>query len=162
MADWANFFVAEVGASAALAGLVAVAISINLQRILSFPQLPGRAAETLYLLVGVLVLTSVGLIPGQPDWLFGTETLVIGLVMFGRPISLQRNPNANVNAKEQPRFWRFSRAATTAAASLPIVLAGVLILAGSPAGLYLIAVGAILSLLAGVINAWVLLVEILR
>ena len=40
-ADWANFFVAEVGASAALSGLVVVAISINLSRILFFPQLPG-------------------------------------------------------------------------------------------------------------------------
>lgn len=54
-AGWANFFVAEVGASAALSGLVIVAISINLQRILSFPQLPGRAAEMLILLVGALL-----------------------------------------------------------------------------------------------------------
>jgi hypothetical protein len=39
---WANFFVAEVGAAAAPSGLIIVAISINLQRILSFPQLPDR------------------------------------------------------------------------------------------------------------------------
>jgi hypothetical protein len=32
--DWANFLFAEVGASAALTGLVAVAISINLSRFL--------------------------------------------------------------------------------------------------------------------------------
>jgi len=41
LAEWANFFVAEVGASAALAGLVVVATSINLSRILLFPQLPA-------------------------------------------------------------------------------------------------------------------------
>jgi hypothetical protein len=53
-AAWASFFVAEVGAAAALNGLVIVAISINIQRILSFPQLPGRAAEMLIMLVGAL------------------------------------------------------------------------------------------------------------
>jgi hypothetical protein len=36
-ADWQSFFSAEVGGSAALAGLVAVAVSINLSRILAFP-----------------------------------------------------------------------------------------------------------------------------
>jgi modulator of FtsH protease len=44
---WSDFFVAEVGAAAALSGLVVVAISINLKRILTVPVLPGRAAETL-------------------------------------------------------------------------------------------------------------------
>src|SRR6185312_6154219 len=47
MPEWTDFFVAEVGASAALAGLVIVAISINVTRIISYPWLPGRAAETL-------------------------------------------------------------------------------------------------------------------
>jgi modulator of FtsH protease len=46
-AGWDSSFVAEVGAPAALAGLLFVAVSINLTRILQFPQLPGRAAETL-------------------------------------------------------------------------------------------------------------------
>jgi hypothetical protein len=62
-AGWANFFVAEVGASAALTGLLVVAISINLARILAIAQLPGRAAEGLIILVGAFVLSSVALIP---------------------------------------------------------------------------------------------------
>jgi hypothetical protein len=41
-ADWQSFFSAEVGAAAALAGLVAVAISINLARILAFPHCMDR------------------------------------------------------------------------------------------------------------------------
>src|ERR1700691_4458091 len=87
--DWANFFVAEVGASAALTGLLVVAISINLSRILSFAQLPGRAAEGLIMLVGVLVLSSAGLVPGQPSWLFGLEVVGIGLVSFLMPLVFQ-------------------------------------------------------------------------
>jgi hypothetical protein len=39
--DWETFFAAQVGASAALAGLVFVALSINLKEILDLPGLPG-------------------------------------------------------------------------------------------------------------------------
>jgi hypothetical protein len=42
-AGWENFLVAETGAAAALAGLLFVAVSINLSRIVSYPGLPGRA-----------------------------------------------------------------------------------------------------------------------
>ena len=62
---WSDFFVAQVGATAALAGLVVVAISINLQRILSFPQLPGRAAEMLILLVARCSPAASGCCPGR-------------------------------------------------------------------------------------------------
>jgi hypothetical protein len=88
-ADWANFFVAEVGASAALSGLVVVAISINLARILEIASLPGRAAEALVILVGVLVITSIGLVPGQPTAVFGAETFAVGLVMFAGAAVIQ-------------------------------------------------------------------------
>ena len=72
-ADWANFFVAEVGASAALTGLVVVAISINLARILAYKTLPGLAASALILLGSVLVVTSAALIPHQPEIIFGLD-----------------------------------------------------------------------------------------
>jgi hypothetical protein len=80
--DWANFFVAEVGASAALTGLLVVAISINLSRILAISKLPERAAEGLIILTGALVIASIGLVPNQPVTLFGSEVLAIGLVTF--------------------------------------------------------------------------------
>jgi hypothetical protein len=47
-AAWATFFAAITGAAAALAGLLFVAVSINLDHILKGPaMLPARAAETL-------------------------------------------------------------------------------------------------------------------
>jgi hypothetical protein len=59
----ADLFAAEVGAGASLTGLLFVAVSINLERILSFPKLPARASETLTLLLLVVVVASLGLAP---------------------------------------------------------------------------------------------------
>jgi hypothetical protein len=49
----------------------------------------------------------------------------------------------------------------TQLANVPFVVAGILLLRGSAAGLYRLAPGCIFSLAAGVANAWVLLLEIL-
>jgi hypothetical protein len=43
---WFDFGVGIVGAAAALAGLLFVAISINIELILAIPTLPSRAAGT--------------------------------------------------------------------------------------------------------------------
>ncbi len=59
LGQWSAFFAAQVGAAAALAGLVIVAISINIARILSHPLLPGRAAETLVAPTGLLIVSTL-------------------------------------------------------------------------------------------------------
>jgi hypothetical protein len=160
MGDWANFFVAEVGASAALTGLVVIAISINLSRILSFAYLPGRAADALFTLVGALILTSAALVPHQSALAFGIETLAVGLVMFFAPVALQ--VRIMKGGHSIPTMWSFTRALLSSAPSIPIVVAGALLMLGWGGGLYWIAVGVILSLVAGILTAWVLLIEILR
>ena len=65
MNAWESFVVAEVGASAVLAGLVFVGLSINLDKIIADPGLPGRALEALVALTVVLVVSSLLLVPGQ-------------------------------------------------------------------------------------------------
>jgi hypothetical protein len=74
-AEWSDLFVASAGASAALTGLLFVAVSINIERILGFDGLPERALETLTLLLGVVVVSVVGLIPGQTRTASGVELL---------------------------------------------------------------------------------------
>jgi hypothetical protein len=44
-ADWEGLFLAGAGASAALAGLLFVAVFINLTKILQVPGRPGRAGR---------------------------------------------------------------------------------------------------------------------
>jgi hypothetical protein len=63
--EWAIFFSAELAALATLTGLVVVAISINLPRILSYAHLPTRAGEALIGPVGAIIVTSLVLIPSR-------------------------------------------------------------------------------------------------
>jgi hypothetical protein len=160
IADWANFFIAEVGASAALAGLVVVAISINLARILSFPQLPARAAESLLMLTGALMLASLGLMPGLSLAMFGIEVLTIGLVIV--VVTLNNQLKSFQPVEGLTRFKRILRAAVSVAVGLPLLVSGVLLLLGFGGGLYWAGVGVLIALAAGVWNAWVLLIEIMR
>jgi hypothetical protein len=50
--DWSGFGEAVATAAAALAGLLFIAVSINLKRILEFPSLPTRAGQTLIFFAG--------------------------------------------------------------------------------------------------------------
>jgi modulator of FtsH protease len=157
---WNDFFMAQVGATAALAGLVVVAISINLQRILSFPQLPGRAAEMLILLVGALLACSFALLPGQTPEVFGGEILGAGFLMTATPIVIQARQLPLM--KTQPLTWWLWRHLIGLCASVPVLIGGILLVGGARSGLYWLAAGIMATLAATVWNAWVLLVEILR
>ncbi len=66
VSEWTDLFVAAAGASAALAGLVFVAASINVEHILKFEELPARAQMTVLLLLSVVIVSLIGLIPGEP------------------------------------------------------------------------------------------------
>lgn len=160
IAGWANFLVAEVGATAALTGLIIVAVSINLQRILSFPQLPGRAAEMLIMLVGVLLACSFGLMPGQTLKLLGGEITGAGLLMTVPAIVIQARHISVM--RTQPLTWWLWRHLIGLCAGMPVLMGGIYLLAGATGGLYWLAAGVLATLAATVWNAWVLLVEILR
>jgi hypothetical protein len=158
--EWTDLFVATAGASAALAGLVFVAVSINLERILAFPGLPERALETLLFLVSVLLVSVVALIPGQNHVALGLELLLLALAIDAVVL---RQPTLQVEAGETMRpSWRVARWALRAVATTPFLIGGVSILVEGGGGLYWLVAGIVLAIAASVANAWVLLVEILR
>jgi modulator of FtsH protease len=157
---WSDFFVAEVGAAAALSGLVVVAISINLQRILAVPVLPGRAAETLFMLVCAMLVSSAGLIPGQSPLAFGIEAMALGAALG--VVSIYTQLRTLSLMKSAPVHWWALRLVVSLIVVVPLLVGGGLLLCGKVDGVYWIAGGVLALLTAGVFNSWVLLVEILR
>src|SRR5271154_4309036 len=89
MNAWNNFFLGELGAAAALAGLLFVSVSVNQVRILALGRTADRGLEALAMLFLVLVVTSLPLIPGQPLRLLGAEILVVALATLAALVPLQ-------------------------------------------------------------------------
>lgn len=155
--EWSDLFVAVAGASAALAGLLFVAVSINLDRIISERGLPERALEAVLMLVAVLVIAIIGLIPGQSDGLFGVEMFLaaaaLGFAIL-KPIRAQPT--------HAPRNYVFGRWALRLTGTVPLLIGAASVMIGDGGGLYWVVAGMVFAILAAVANAWVLLVEILR
>jgi modulator of FtsH protease len=156
---WHDFFAAQAAAGAALAGLVFVAISINLQRVLAYRAVSGRAVEALVLLVSLLIVGLLALIPEQGEIALGIELIVFGLFLSG--VLIRGNARAET-AGGATRGQHLLRIVLGQLAALPIVIAGISLITGDGGGLYWIAVATVAGIFAGMIGAWVLLVEILR
>ncbi|HEX5929557.1 MAG TPA: hypothetical protein VFY48_09205 [Solirubrobacterales bacterium] len=159
-AQWSDLFVATAGASAALAGLLFVAVSINLDRILGEAGLPDRALETVLLLLSVLLVSVVCLIPGQSSGALGTELLFLSLTIA---LVILRLPTLGfASGFTPPRTWVWSRWGVRLFGTVPFVAGGASVLLEAGGGLYWVAAGVVFALVGAVANAWVLLVEILR
>ncbi len=157
---WSDYLVAIVGASAALAGLVFVGVSLNLERILRLPGLVNRGLETLLDFVVVLIVASLLLMPVEEPWVAGLLVLVSVLVLRSGTFLLQRAAWPGTAPEHRPSFRR--RIAISLLVSGAFLAGALTLLAGSVDGLYAVGAAITLSLLMGVLNAWVLLVEINR
>jgi hypothetical protein len=158
--EWSELFVASAGASAALLGLLFVAVSINLERILKFPGLPGRALEAMMQLTCVLLVSFAGLVPGQSHLALGLELLVIIAVIAAIVV---RQPVVVTDASgREPVSWKATRWTVRLAGLVPIGIAGLSLALEAGGGLYWVAAGIAMATVAAIAGAWVLLVEILR
>ena len=131
VSDWGELFVASAGASAALAGLVFVAISINVERILELEGVPELGMITVLLLIGVLVVSMFGLIPDQSERAFGIEVLAQSVVWSASLILLVRRSLAGVGqgAGRIP-----SRVVLPLFGTVPYIVGAVLLVAGDKSG----------------------------
>jgi hypothetical protein len=151
--------VAIVGAAAVLSGLLFVAMSINIERIMGIVTLPSRAAGTLVLFVIPLLIGTWILIPEQSSMVLGVELVATGLLGGGLVLRLNR-PSKRA-AEETWGAWLGSYVPSIMVAVLT-VLGGITLIAERGGGLYWVAPAVVIALLTGLTGAWVLLVEILR
>lgn len=161
MNGWDNFFLGQVGASAALGGLLFVAISLNLGQIGSTQDLADRALLALSLLLAILVVSSLMLIPDQPRLLIGIEVLAVSIA----PIVLALSRRSRSSDRNEPGVAakRLSNKILLVSALAPYLVGGTLIVAGDlRTGLYFVAAAIVVSLIKAVLDAWVLLIEINR
>jgi hypothetical protein len=159
-AGWSDFGAAVATAAAALAGLLFIAVSINLRQILDYPNLPGRAAQTLILLATPLVTAIMLLVPGQPRLALGLELLATGLVVGTAQFVI--DARAGRSDQETTTTWIISRVTPAVVNCGCLVVAGVTLLAQAGGGLYWLVPSVLAAVIFGLANVWVLLVEILR
>lgn len=160
MLNWDNFFTAEAGASAALAGLLFVSISININRIIAMPRLPERAIQALVVLFMVLIVSLLFLVPGQFGFEVGFEVLAVGLAGWVANTILGVR-----NYRRTGREYRLQYVGVEFLDQLSLLLyvvAGAVILTVGEIGIYALVPATILSFIKSMMDAWVLLVEIMR
>jgi hypothetical protein len=161
MNGWENFFIGELGASAALTGLVFVGISINLKKILESSYLPNNALEALIAFVSTLFIAFLMLIPQQSFLAYGIEVLCGGLLTWILMTYLHMD-----TFRKAPTPYRHELVVHIFViyhlAAFSFVSAGISFLIWGAAGFYWIVVATFLSYLAAFVDTWLLVVEINR
>ncbi len=159
LADWSDFAVASAGAAAALTGLLFVAVSINLQRILELPQLPDRAGGTLGLLLTLLLVSIVLVAPGQPQPAAGTEIATMSAVLACGAVLIALRAYRRARGRIGWVIWSMLLLLGPA---LALVIGGISTAIQFGGGLYWVLGGVLAGFVGASLNAWVLLVEIQR
>jgi hypothetical protein len=163
-AGWGALFLAAAGATAALSGLIFVALSVNIRAVLAAGQregqdfLTGRALEALAALLIVLVVSLVGLVPGIPRGVLAAFILVAGAVSAASPVRALA-ARRNGTGLDGPLLLRL---VTGAGLTVTLLLAGVTLATGHGGGLYWLPAAFVLAVVIAAVNAWVLLVQVLR
>lgn len=153
------FFAAITGAAAALAGLLFVAVSINLDNILKEAMLPPRAAETLAILVFILISSALALVPQDVE-LLGAEILIVAVPLTA--ITAWSQVKFRRQHRDSPLLWVVAWAVASGLALVPGMIAGASLTADWSGGFYWLVPTAVLGIGGAMYSARVLLVEIVR
>lgn len=161
---WHEFFIGSAGGVAALSGLIFVAVSVNLREILTAEKaeggrfLTGRAIEALVALLLALGICIVGLTPEIELWVVGGFVLFAAAGSAVSPVRMLATERAaNSHQRGGP-----ARLVMAIVFFLVLLISGVSIIARAGGGLYWLPAAFIVAIAVAAINAWVLLVEVLR
>lgn len=156
VAEWGDFANTVGGASAALAGLLFVGLSLNLSEVLAYPGVSTRAGVTIGMTVALMLVAVVLAVPGQPETVVAAEIALIALVVVAGVLkTMTRPPDHSV------RRMLYQIA-------LPLLPMGLLLVGAASlamqagGGLYWVTAAIVTGLAAATANSWVLVVEIKR
>ncbi len=157
---WHEFAVMVGGAAAALAGLLVVAMSINIEQIVAEKALPRRAAAALIMTVFPSILSMCILIPDQSTDVLGIELILLAAAL-GASVPRFNRPSTRTG-HQTVRQWVGSALIPMLLLLVPLLLAGIGMITTSLGGMYWLPVAVFAALFGGLVQAWVLLVEIRR
>jgi hypothetical protein len=155
LAQWDNFFIMVGGGAAALAGLVFIAMSINLSIITRDVTHRNRAIATLTGFTAVFMVCGFALI-GRPTYLWiGGEWLVVTLVPTITYIRVYVQATRVGRSSLGLSVNRFIVGTTCYGAQL---VGSAMLLSGHIAGLYVASIAMVLSFAFFISAAWLLIV----
>ena len=148
--EWVNFAIGLATASAALTGLVFVAVSLHAAEVLGSAFHRRRAVSTFVILLGILAISLLLLFPGQGRTAVAAEVLLVSAVLVFRTA----------------RTWPVLRTGLTREAVTSylvgviahslIVLGAIGLLARAGGGLYVVAAALVLALVRALSDIWIL------
>jgi hypothetical protein len=155
---WADFAVVVGGASAALTGLLFVAISINVGTIGRSISLRSRGGQTLVLFAVTLVVSILLAIPDQGATALGVELLVLVVVAGAGLLALDRRAKREAQTPALART--LDHASPNVATLVLVAAAGIAVLTGQGWGLYLLVPSTVVAIVGGITNAWLFLTQL--
>jgi hypothetical protein len=158
MDGWGDFAVIIGGVSAAMVGLLFVAVSIKVELIVRSVTLRARAAQTMTLFLVVVLAAIILAIPAQPLWVFGVLMVTLGVLAAAVLTVLDRQAK---RANDGTSLTRTLSAITpNALTCLLVVATGAAALFGWRGSVYVLAAATIGAITGGVVNAWLFLVRL--
>ncbi len=152
-AEWQGFAEVMGSASAALTGLLFVAVSLNASRIAGHAGLRASAAQTLVLFLVPLFMAAALAVPDQAKWALGTELIAIGVFASVALLS-GRRVKRGLADDDLRLIAIFDHRATNVAVMLLFAASGIVVASGTDDGLYLLLPASLAALVSGVLNAW--------
>lgn len=154
---WNNFFVMVGGGTAALAGLIFVAMAVNLNVILRNATHKNRAINMLSGFTAVFMACSLALVGNQSLRTLGVEWLVLWIIAT---VIFVRGYIVAIRAGMSSIGLNAARLAGGTACYLAEVVAAGLLILGDSAGLYVAGIAAVVLFAFLISGAWLLMVGI--
>ena len=158
MESWDTFAVIVGGAAAALLGLLFIAISIRLNVVAGSQELRNRSAQTLVLFGIILILAVLLAIPDQSRVVFGVE--VVALAVLGGAGLTVLDWRARSDRSQQGIARVLDLVAPNTITSVLLLVAGVLLLFGLEAGLYVLVAPVVVAFVGGLTSAWLFMTRV--